>query len=140
MPRFRRILLEIFAPPFFGMAILYPWVVWGSISSGNLDYRNCFYIIPWFFSFCVYAYLITGIPSLVYAALMELAFFLGLSPRSWMTVLHSGLLGWVAGYASTLEFELDGRVFGTLGLVVGLVLGALIKRCSSSAKPVPMAA
>jgi hypothetical protein len=131
MPRFHRILLEIFAPPFLGVAIYYPLFLW----NGNYeDPWVLLYIVPLFFGFCGYAYIIAGIPSLIYAAIMELAFFIGLSPRSGVTVLLSGFLGLVAGVAMSLYFDMSARFFGLNGLVVGLAIGVSVKRFSLANK------
>jgi hypothetical protein len=127
MSRCCRVLLEIFAPPFLGVAIWYSLAVW------SFSFQNVFDVVKYFYAFVGFAYIIAGIPSLVYAAIMELAFSFGLSPRSWMAVLLSGLLGSVAGF-SMIFFEVNGNFFVLDGLFVGLVIGAFIKRFSVPAR------
>jgi len=83
------------------------------------------------------AYVIAGIPSLLYALLLEWAFRAGVAPDSWASVALSALLGALAGVGMILVLNgstAPGEAFiqvGGVGLITGLAMGIAIKRWST---------
>ncbi len=83
------------------------------------------------------AYVIAGIPSLLYAFLLEWAFRAGVGPDSWTSVALSALLGALAGVGMMLVLNgstAPGKAFiqvGGVGLITGLAMGIAIKRWST---------
>jgi hypothetical protein len=85
------------------------------------------------------AYIIAGAPALLYAAFMEWRFARGLEPASWRAVGLAALSGLVAGVgmigSMQLFFGADGgrteawiyATFGTMGLLVGAIVGTIIR-------------
>lgn len=81
----------------------------------------------------LFAYIFAGLPSLLYAAIMEWRFARGLNPNSWRAVAWSSGLGLasglaIIGVASTGRAEFTAyAMFSELGLAVGFLLGWFIK-------------
>ena len=81
----------------------------------------------------LFAYIFAGLPSLLYAAIMEWRFARGLNPDSWRAVAWSSGLGLasglaIIGVASTGRAEFTAyAMFSGLGLAVGFLLGWFIK-------------
>lgn len=138
MNRIKRIALEVLAPPALGAALMSAWAIpamltesaarqsWGEMLSQG---AAAFVMV------LLYAYAFAGVPSVVYAILMEWYFSRGLDPRGWPAVGFSTLLGCLSGAAILLvmtqgNFE---RWFWSswfwcgLGAVVGFFNGALIR-------------
>ncbi|MBW8782763.1 MAG: hypothetical protein JF599_12880 [Verrucomicrobia bacterium] len=133
MNRSLRIVLEVFGPPFLGLLPFYVMMMPDLVSDiayGHVNSGEHFAII------CG-AYMLAGIPSIIYAVVMEIAFSHILSPRSWQAVMLSAILGLVSGELIGLVMNsLDGRGDGEphfirtmlpLGLVVGFFMGILVK-------------
>jgi hypothetical protein len=91
--------------------------------------------------FLVFGYLLAGVPSLVFAAIMELAFAKGLDPCSGRSVLLSTFLGAASGVpidmlmAGKLTARPNALPLVMLGLLTGLAVGLLIRRWSRPASP-----
>ncbi len=89
----------------------------------------------------LYAYVFGILPSLAYMGLLERAFNRGLDPAEWWTVALSGGLGLSAG-AGIMLFVSSGRssvgeltYFATFGLIVGLLLGLIIRFFTRKSAP-----
>jgi hypothetical protein len=91
--------------------------------------------------FLVLGYLLAGLPSLAFAAIMELAFAKGLDPCSGRSVLLSTFLGAASGVpidmlmAGKLTARPNALPLVMLGLLTGLAVGLLIRRWSRPASP-----
>lgn len=111
MTRAMRVSIELFMPPLLGAS---PFLLM-SIITGTVG------LIP---VVLLVAYVLAIVPSMVFTALMELAFWRGLDPRSLLTVLLAGFLGLAAGVAigvapggpTAAEHAL---FFGLIGMIVG---------------------
>jgi hypothetical protein len=140
MKRSKRILLELLGPPLLGSVVLWTgiavWTCWETIKERKP--------IQWdgqIFSFMgmvlIFAYLLAGIPSIVYTVIMEWRFRQGLDPQSRRAVILSTVLGLLSGIAIVLtitggRWEDTGWVFyGGIGALVGLSLGWMIKALSA---------
>jgi hypothetical protein len=82
----------------------------------------------------LFAYIFAGIPSIVFAIVMEIAFRRGLKVRSWRTVLLASGLGLVSGIVVALCWArgLDNRhsafsLFPALGCFTGFAVGFIVR-------------
>lgn len=129
MHRLKRIAGEVLLPPLLGGL---PFAVGGAF----LANANPVVI---FFAWLVMAGAVMGIPAIIYAALMETAFALGLRPNSSTTVWLSSVLGLIAGASvvAPVVWKTGGislGIWGTLpplGLLVGWLIGQWISRASA---------
>ena len=136
-----RIVLEIFAPPPFGVLA---FLIYGTAAN---VLENGVQRILWkpsvddlrsLAGMLVFSYVFAGFQSLVFAAIMEWRFSRGLSPRSWRTVMLSSALGFVSGVLAGLvaqrPADLAGTIafFGGVGLFAGFTIGCMIKLGSRS--------
>lgn len=135
----KRIALELLGPPLLG-AVLFcalPWAqrAWISVRQGRPPgydphfFQNVGFVL-------LLAYVLAGIPSIVYTLVMEWRFARGLDPKNWWTVALSALLGTIAGGTIGISWD-AGRwnlgawiLLGVTGLGVGFLLGSLIKMLS----------
>ncbi len=132
MKRTHRIAVEVLGPPLIAATILEIVAVVGMREVGTLK------LIPFFM---VFGYVLAALPSLAFAAILELAFAKGLEPRSWQTVLLSASLGAVSGLpidmliARRLTVRSNALCFVLLGAVTGSAIGLLIRTWSRAATP-----
>lgn len=132
MRRGHRIAVEVLGPPLLAATFLEVVVVLGLRELGMLG------LFPFFL---VFGYLFAGLPSLAFAAIMELAFAKGLDPCSGRSVLLSTVLGAASGVpidmlmAGKPSARPNALFFVMLGLVTGFVMGVLIRRWSRPASP-----
>jgi hypothetical protein len=138
--RRKRIALELLGPPLLaaGSLDIVGCIVDAWIGHLNFTAENWFgQIFGWGLVMLIYAYLFAGIPSIIYAAVMEWRFARGLDPKSWRTVGWSSVLGVLSGVEIGACLSRFGGppgfwvFYGGLGLAVGFVLGLLIKRWSA---------
>ena len=136
MTRGKRIALEILGPPALGaglwdmtMAATMAWSAWVDGRPQAWSWQ----IAQVTGAVFLFAYVFAGLPSLLYAAIMEWGFARGLNPASWRAVLWSSGLGLTSGLA-IIGVASAGRaefaayaLLGGLGLVVGFLLGWFIK-------------
>jgi hypothetical protein len=136
MKRSLRIVLHCVLPPLFGGIVL--TLVTFFIERRLADPGTTLLV------FIIYGYLVAGVPSLVYAALMERAFARGVAPGSGRAIRRSSLLGSLAGLAvvaivwipsrqplnsSLALLVLAGLAMGfAVGFAVGVVQWALERR------------
>ncbi len=125
MTRTARILVELLAPPFLGAS---PFLLM-ALATGT------FGMIP---VVLLVAYLVAIVPTMVFTGLMELAFSLGLAPRSPQAVLLAGLLGLAAGAAIGLAPRVPTAVekaflFGVVGMLAGVSTAAIVRWKSAPA-------
>ena len=111
MTRAARVSIELFAPPLLGSS---PFLLMAIIT-------GTFGMIP---VVLLFAYLVAIVPSMIFTALMELAFWRGLDPRSPKAVLLAGILGLAAGVAIGLVLRVPtaaekALLFGVIGMFVG---------------------
>jgi hypothetical protein len=136
MTRRSRIALEILGPPALGAACwllaIGGWTLWEAMTRGK-PAALLRQLPEMALVLFVCAYFFAGVPSLLYAAIMEWRFARGLDPASWRTVGWSTGLGLASG-AAIIGVLSGGRaglaslaVFGALGLIVGALLGGFIK-------------
>ena len=83
----------------------------------------------------VMAYVFAGLQSIFYAIIMVSQ---GLDPRGWRSISLSTLLGLMSGAAICLAYGFDRSdirtlwlFFGGIGLVVGFLMGVLIRMLSN---------
>lgn len=136
MTRPKRIALEILGPPLLGGGlVLVGWAVvalWNFLT-GATPIRWDPQALAWVLVVLIYAYALAGIPSILYALVMEWWFSRGLNPASWRAVGLSAFLGFLAGggMISVLSgFHLESALlafWGGLGSAVGFLLGLFIK-------------
>ncbi|MBI2496663.1 MAG: hypothetical protein HYV75_01610 [Opitutae bacterium] len=141
MTRGKRIALEILGPPALGAGLWYAtitattaWSVWvdDRPQAWNWQIAQRMGVV------LLFAYIFAGLPSLLYAAIMEWRFTRGLNPGSWRAVAWSSGLGlasglMIIGVASTGRAESTAyAMFGGLVLAVGFLLGWFIKRRSGT--------
>ena len=140
MRRPTRIVLEVLGPPLLGACLLNGFGIAWDLLTGTgwsfiwLQRHDYLVVIFW-------AYLLGALPSVGYMGLMEWRFSQGLDPRSAHMVHLSLTLGLIAGMSlgalvgslfsgSVRQIALGAAGFGFAGLLVGLLLGFLIRRCS----------
>lgn len=134
--RGKRIALEVLGPPLLGTVVVVGVSIAISLGRGvNLGFlrqeaRDYLFVL-------IYAYVFGLPPSLAYMTVMEAAFARGLDPDSGRSVGLSAVLGLLsgAGIAAVLGGLRTGALelwlcFGGVGLLVGLVLGWVIRRLS----------
>lgn len=140
MRRWKRVLLEVLAPPAIGGMIV--WLV--AIVASACDEVPRLGWNRWANDTAVYAvlilvgaYVVAGLPSLVFAGLMEWRFARGLSPSSKRVVGWTGSLGLVSGWS--IAFIIAGSrptadliwplvLIGCVGAVAGSLVGMFIRR------------
>lgn len=111
MTRATRVSIELLTPPLLGSSpFLFMAIITGTIG-----------LIP---VVLLVAYLLAIVPSMLFTALMELAFWRGLDPRSLPAVLLASFLGLAAGVIIGLvpggpTAAEHARVFGLMGMIVG---------------------
>jgi hypothetical protein len=138
--RGKRIALEVWGPPFLGAALMTFYSVGEQVlRSGDLSF--VFLQTRDYLLIFVYAYVFGTLPSLAYMGLMEAAFSRGLEPTEWRTVALSSGLGLLAGTGIMLLVS-SGRAsvgelsyFATFGLIVGLLLGVIIRFFTRKSAP-----
>lgn len=140
LTRGKRITLEVLFPPGLAAGLMTGYSTVLALLSGIATDR-LIEELPYVLITFVYAYTFGLLPSATYMALMELAFSRGLEPRGWRMVALSGALGLLAGLASaalmTLWFSSNARIpmwvnFSLFGLIVGLLIGQVVRFLSSS--------
>jgi hypothetical protein len=140
-----RMVFEIFAPPIIAVAGL---LTWDGLSSLRWPEWNVALVM------LAYAYFFAGVPSVIYALMMEKAFAQGVPPGSWASVGRSTGLGLAAGAVIgagmgflmsgfTLEGMLGmtaifGAIFMVIGLGVGLIMGLILKFLFPAPKEHPL--
>jgi len=89
----------------------------------------------------LFAYALTGLQSVVYAMVLEWRFMRGFDPCSWRSVGLSSLLGLASGLPIAIGYGRDrSDLFAIwlfwpgLGLLVGFLMGLLIKAWSAEGK------
>ena len=124
MKQYHRVFIEVLAPPFLGacMVMVRP-------SAADNFHERFFGFLP----LVVAAYTFAIIPSLLYTAVMELWFWLGLRARCGLlcTVVFSAAIGCGAGFM--IEYVIDfqqilSTVFLWIGALVGLLIGFYVSR------------
>ncbi|MCX6956157.1 MAG: hypothetical protein NTV51_28820 [Verrucomicrobia bacterium] len=143
LTRGKRIALEVLGPPALGVVVmLVPAMVWEAAQtmarggSMHVDVARAAYgFAYWLFA----AYVMMGIPSILFAAVMECAFARGLNPQSWWAVgLATGLGGGAGCGVTAIPSALSSGImewsaiaaFTATGIAVGFLLGALIRWAS----------
>jgi hypothetical protein len=137
--RGKRIALELLGPPALGatlmIALMAGITVVETIEKGDVLQRLKELAQGTVFV-AVFAYMLAGAQSILYACIMEWRFARGLDPRSWRSVvLSSGLASGAAimlviGWRSDLHAQWLWVFYGGIGLLVGFSLGLLIRRLS----------
>lgn len=139
--RGKRIAFELLGPAALGAGIcclVYLCAATWGILVEKRESWNALYelgsMMPMIFLF---AYVSAGLQSILYTAIMEWRFKQGLNPRSWRMVGWSTLVGFASGGVFTLgelgNFEAvlpSLATLGGFGLVVGFLMGLLIRRWS----------
>jgi hypothetical protein len=139
MTRQFRILFEVFGPPFVGAILgsLFAFVM--NAHAGNIQPIDYFITVP--LSFVVGAYYLMTIPSVGFAAAMEMAFLFGLRITSWITVVLTSLIGLLAGVLLGKKCEPSTQAvavgifsghpvfcfYALIGLTTGLIMGCIIR-------------
>ena len=140
MKKTPRIAIETLGPPLLGGLMLGGIVAGSELFSGRHGSKNSVANIADAAIMIGYvvgiAYLIAGIPSLIYTAIMETCFARGLSPASWRTVWLSTALGAIAGVSIITVLNREGHEPAMFvhravpGLLVGGSLGLIIRHLS----------
>ena len=141
MSRPARIAVELLAPSAVASALFA--VVMGALSGEAKILGALPFIL-------VFAYVFAGIPSALFALILEVAFSRGLDAGSWRTVGLAALLGLPCGCAMALLFSGGLRnasetfaIFPALGVVTGAIVGAFVRtrsRPRNDATPSPAGA
>lgn len=141
MKRWQRVALEVLVPPLLAAAILFAVVVLSELWAGHRSYGSAWAksLLGYLLVYLAFAYLIAGVPSVIYMLVMEWNFAHGLNPRSGRAVALSSLLGALSGAAMIAVIHLisDSRSFGAeqwlvlagfsaLGLIVGAIIGGFV--------------
>jgi hypothetical protein len=141
LTRGKRIALELLGPPAIGagliIAVFGGASLWDALMKGlTWDLLQQIGMLS-LTIFCA-AYLVVGIQSIIYAIILEWRFKRGLVPCSWQLVRLSSLLGFGSGAVLSLaHFGQPAKIgptllfAGGLGLIVGFLMGLLIKRWST---------
>lgn len=145
LTRKKRIALELLGPPAVGAGI--PIIIVGGMAliesttkaNSAVQLKEVGQMAALFF---LGAYFVAGLQSILCTAVMEWRFTKGLDPASWQMVRLSSVLGFGSGAIVSLG-NLDQPTklgpmllaFGGLGLVVGFIMGLLIKHWSTEKKP-----
>lgn len=143
--RKKRIALELLGPPALGagvfIAVFGGAALWDSLIKG-LTWDLLRQLAMLSLTIFAAAYIVVGIQSVLYTLIMEWRFKRGLDPRSWQMVRLSSFLGFGSGAIVSLgNFDQPTKLgptilfMGGLGLVVGFVMGLLIKLWPTEKKP-----
>lgn len=129
MTRTSRVFVELLVPPLLGAT---PFLMM-AILTGTLG------LIP---IILLVAYVMAGVPSVIFTAVLELAFWRGLDPRSWDAVLLGAGLGLASGLGIGLIGGLRGAAdkafyFGVIGLLSGTGTALIVRWRSTAAAPTP---
>ncbi|MBI3886764.1 MAG: hypothetical protein HY302_13690 [Opitutae bacterium] len=136
MKRRSRIALEALGPPLLGAAAIFSPLVVEAARAAILEGKFGGWTwegVKFFWVVVFVAYLVAGLPSLFYTAIMEWRFHRGLDPRSWRAVALSTFLGLLSGLAisgvlSGLKWKPEvWAYYSGVGVAVGFLLGWLIK-------------
>lgn len=144
LTRGKRIALELLGPALLGGMLLGPtttlYMLKGRLGEdrpGELLWTVFLYTA----AAVGFGYLFAGIQSIIYACVMEWRFARGLDPSSWRSVALSSMLGLASGavIAVTYGFQRTDLLFlwtgiGGTGIVVGFIIGLLIKVWSTEKK------
>ncbi len=140
--RKKRIAWQVLAPAPLGVAVMvFPSAFWNAFFRADAPQVDWLQVGLVFVIYAFAAYIIAGIPSVIFAVLMEWAFALGLAPNSWVAVVLAGALGALAGVtmiAVPSGFVIPAgqigivAMFGTAGCCVGLIIGVVTKWKSRS--------
>lgn len=119
MTRAARISIELLAPPLLGAS---PFLLMAIVT-------GAFALIP---VILLVAYLVAGLPSVVFALVLELAFWRGLEPRRPGAILLAGGLGLCAGIAIGLApgaptAAEKAAPLGLVGLVAGVGTALIVR-------------
>jgi hypothetical protein len=137
LTRPKRIALELLGPPIAGGLVVGLIAAVAAILNGvEFGFRAGWLLdcISGMFVVVVGSFMVSGIQSLVFTAIMEWRFSRGLGPHRWQTVVLASALGFASG--AVIVPVLDGHpvehldtiaTLGVLGLVVGFAIGLLIK-------------
>ena len=145
LTRKKRIALELLGPPALGAGI--PTILFGGaslieslIKGSSIGHLKDVGSVAALYFF--YAYFIVGLQSILYTVIMERRFKHGLDPCSWRMVRMSSLLGFGSGAILAVFAINDPKIMGGivlimggLGLVVGFLIGLLIKWWSAEKPP-----
>jgi hypothetical protein len=134
--RRKRIALEVLGPPALGAALFLvcalgiaavgpgaEWPTWPELKQ----------LPVWVLTVLLFAYFFAGLPSLIYAAIMELAFARGLTPGGGPAIVVSAVLGLASGVGMALFLGWPhGRwdaalLLGGVGFGVGLTIGLIVR-------------
>lgn len=124
MKRPARIALEVLGPPLLTGTIL---EIVALVSLREVGALKLFVL------FVAFAYFVAGIPSLLFAVLMELAFSRGLRPDGLRAVALAAVLGGASGLpidmtlAGAVKVRPNALFFMALGFVVGGLIGVLVR-------------
>ena len=125
MGRRARIALELLAPPMVASVLFTIVMSVVALSPGGLA------VLP---IVLLYAYPFAGIPSALFTAVMEVAFWRGLDPGGWRAVRLAALLGLLSGLLIAVPFSLTPEkacesltLFSALGATTGALVGNLVR-------------
>ncbi len=137
MTRRKRIALELLGPPLLGAALvvlLQGGAALGEVVMKDGSWQSILPILSMVPIVVLFAYAMTMIQSILYTVVMEWRFARGLDPRSWNSVGLSSLLGFASGAAICMAYGFERSdlrflwlFYAGIGLVVGILLGLLIK-------------
>lgn len=148
MKRWQRILFEIFGPPALGGALslvamwcIAIWEKWPL--TGTLQFPAASDVGLWIVIVMAMAFMFAGVPSVIFAVVMEWRFSRELRPESGAAVVWASGLGGICGAAiilAVVPWLGNGWIlpaFSILGFVVGAIVGMLIRwraRASAAGK------
>lgn len=130
MGRGARIALELLAPPVVASVLFTVVMSAVTLSPGGLA------VLP---VVLLFAYMFAGIPSALFTAAMEVAFWRGLDPGSSRAVRLAALLGLLAGLLIAVPFSVTPKaceslaLFPSLGAMTGALVGLLVRSRSRGA-------
>jgi len=143
LTRGKRIALELLGPPLLGALILGTsnalYAIWTQPRTDSLG-ESLSQIGAYLLFAVIGAYMIAGIPSIICTCVIEWRFAQGLNPATWRAVRLFSALGFVSGnmiavYLTDFRWGIGTLWLGTVsvgvGLLVGFLLGILIKRWST---------
>ena len=143
MNRAKRIAVEVLAPPTVAVAVL---LVFECVMS-----RDAVFLKPESVLVSLaFSFVLAGIPSVVFAAVMELAFTKGVEVRSRRALFLAAGLGFLAGVviARVIAGGFDNQrnaffLFPLLGALTGFIVGWMLrafpgKRPNQTPEPTPM--
>ena len=136
MRRLLRVLIEVLCPPLLG-TLGFLWIV-------SLSARDNGQLLHAFPYIILAGYVGAGIPSMLFAVIMEIAFARGLPVRSWRTVLVAAGLGLFSGAAIGVVISIGPaggfQVLGftlPIGVVVGTLTGLILRITGAAASLSP---